>query len=354
MDVKKILKNVLIALVIGIAIVNIIGIFFAKQNPIIALKTYPFKAVLVLILLLSLDYASQSIRTVIVLRSLGYKITFFQALENFFLTVFFSFVTPMSIGGQPLQIYHFTKLGIPSHEATNISLTRMFEGVFITFTVNIIMLKTILRELKNTVGLSVIMVGFLVTLGITVAGILAFTNKNFLFSAFKFFSRMTKSKKLEEKEKKALEWLDKMTKSTKELFRKNYWTLIIDFVLGLVVSPISAFMLKYSIEAVSSVKVPLTVIWGAFNMINTIVFYIPTPGSSGGVEGFYQLIFSHLYDPKSAMTGIFVFRLVTYYLIILLGVFFMWRFARFREEASHVDGVKNENEPIQSSVDDNK
>jgi hypothetical protein len=354
LDVKKILKNVLIALVIGLAIVNIIGIFFAKQDPITALKNYPFKAIIVLILLMFSDYSSQAIRTMIVVRSLGYKITFFQSLENFFLTVFFSHVTPMSIGGQPFQIYHLTRLGIPSHEATNISLTRMFESVFITFTIDIIMLKTILNVLNGTLGLSVIMLGFFVTLGITIAGILTFTNRDLLFVVFKFFSRITKSKKLEEREKKTLEWLDMMTKSTKELFRKNYWTLAVDFILGLLVSLIPSFMIKYAIEVMSTKNVPLSVVWGAVNMLNTIVFYIPTPGSSGGVEGFYQLVFSHLYEPKAVMTGIFVFRLVTYYLIVLLGIFLMWKFAAFREEVSHVDEIEQGNEQAQSTVDDNK
>jgi uncharacterized protein (TIRG00374 family) len=354
LDVKKILKNVLIALVIGLAIVNIIGIFFAKQDPITALKNYPFKAIVVLILLMVSDYSSQAIRTMIVVRSLGYKITFFQSLENFFLTVFFSLVTPMSIGGQPFQIYHLTKLGIPSHEATNISLTRMFEGVFITFTIDIMMLKIILRVLKGTLGLSLIMVGFFVTFGITIAGLLTFTNRDLLFAIFKFFSRITKSKKLEERERKALEWLDMMTKSTRELFRKNYWTLIVDFILGLLTSLIPSFMIKYAIEVVSARNVPLSVVWGVVNMLNTIVFYIPTPGSSGGVEGFYQLVFSHIYEPKAVMTGVFVIRLVTYYLIVLLGILLMWKFAGFREEVSHVDGIEHENEQAQSTVDDNK
>jgi len=32
----------------------------------------------------------------------------------------------------------------------------------------------------------------------------------------------------------------------------------------------------------------------------------------------------------------------------------MWKFAAFREEVSHVDGIEQENEQAQSTVDDNK
>ncbi len=345
-NIKKILINTIVAVVIGLSIVNIVGIFYAKQDPITALKTFPIKSLGFLLLLLAIDYAIQAIRTMIVLRSMGYRITFLQALENFFFVVFFSLVTPMSVGGQPFQIYHLTKLGLSSHDATNISITRMFEGILIVFIISVLMFKNVFRLLRGNLGLSVIVLGFLVTLSISVAGFIAFVNKKFLFAIFRFISRLTKSEKLQKKEKKALEWLDKMSASTKMLFFQNYWALIVDLIIGILGSLIPSFMLKYAIESVSTVRMPLTIIWGAINMLNTIVFYIPTPGSSGGIEGFYQLVLSHFYEPKATMTGIFVFRLVTYYLIVFLGIFLIWRFSRFKEE---VTGVGK-----QELMDDNK
>lgn len=346
MNIKKILVNTIIAVIIGISIVNIVGIFYAKQDPITALKTFPLKSFGILFLLLALDYSIQAFRTIIVLRSMGYRISFLQALENFFFVVFFSFVTPMSIGGQPFQIYHFTKIGVSSHDATNISITRMFESVLIVSIISVIMFKKVFWLLKGNIGLSVIVLGFIVTITISVAGFIAFVNKKFLFTIFKFISKLTKSEKLQEKEKKALEWLDKMSASTKTLFFKNYWALFLDLAIGILSSLIPSYMLKYSIEAVSNIKMPLMVIWGTINLLNTIVFYIPTPGSSGGIEGFYQLVLSHFYEPKAAMTGIFVFRLITYYFIVFLGLFLIWRFARFKEE---VESVERE-----QSLDDNK
>ncbi|MEJ5258397.1 MAG: lysylphosphatidylglycerol synthase transmembrane domain-containing protein [Fervidobacterium sp.] len=347
MNLKKILINVIIAVIIGLAIVNIVGLFFAKQDPITALRSFPLKGFGILIVLLFLDYSIQAIRTMVFVRFMGYRLSFWRSFENFFFTIFFSFVTPMSIGGQPFQIYHLTKNGISSHDATNISIVRMFEGIIIVSVVDIIFLKDVVGILRGTVGLSVIIVGFLVTLGISIAGFIAFVNKEFLYKIFKFFLKFTKSEKIQEKEIKALAWLDNMSASTKTLLLKNYWIVLVDVALGILVSVLSPLMLKLSIEYVSHVKVPLTTIWGVISMLNTIVYYVPTPGSSGGIEGFYQMVFSHIYGARASMTGIFVFRLVTYYLIIFIGLFLMMRFTRFKEE---VESVGQEGR----SMDDNK
>lgn len=285
-------------------------------------------------MILFIDYVIHALRLMIVIRSMGYKITFPQAIENVFFNIYFSFVTPMSIGGQPFQIYHLLKIGVPTYDATNISISRMFVGIMVVFFVDIMLIGQVIGILKGTVGLTIVLLGFLVTLVISFAGFFAFINKKFLFGIFRFVKRLTKSQKLKNKEEAALEWIEKMSTSTKTLFMRNYWALIIDFALGLVTSVITPFQLKLCIEAVSGNSIPLSVIWGTLMMLNTVVYYIPTPGSSGGIEGFYQLVFSHLYDAKSAMTGILIHRIITYYLIIFFGTILIWKFAKLREDTN--------------------
>ncbi|MGC9796382.1 flippase-like domain-containing protein [Fervidobacterium riparium] len=320
------MRNVIISVIIGLAIVNIVGLFFAEQDPIAALRFFPLGGFVILVLILALDYFLNALRIMLFVRFMGYRLSFWKSLENFFFTAFFSFVTPMTIGGQPFQIYHLTKNGVPSHVATNISVFRMFEGVIIVSIVDLIFLKDVINILRGTVGLSVIIFGFLITVGLSVAGFIAFVNKELLYTIFKFFLRLTKSEKIQEKEMKALTWFEKMSTSTKSLLMNRYWVILFDMVTGMLLSITPAILLKISIECVSNTAVQLTTIWGIISMLNTIVYYVPTPGSSGGVEGFYQMVFSHIYGAKPTMTGIFVFRLVTYYLIIFIGLFLMIRF----------------------------
>lgn len=332
MNLRKIIINIIIAVVVSLSVINIVGIFFAKENPYKALISYPFKYVPVFLVILALDYLAHAIRTMIVVKSMGYKITFFQALENVFFNIYFSFVTPMSIGGQPFQIYHLTRLGLSTYDATNITISRMFVGIMIVFTVDIIFINKVIGILRGTVGLGVVLLGFFVTTAISILGFIAFTNKKFLFSIFRLIRKITRSEKLKNKEEAALKWIENMSDSTKTLFLKNYWALILDWLLGVIASVASPLLLKLSIEAVTTIRIPLSIIWGTLTMLNTVVYYVPTPGSSGSIEGFYQLVLSHMYDSKSSMVGILMFRIITYYLIVFLGTVLIWRVARYKDE----------------------
>ncbi|HPC24678.1 MAG TPA: lysylphosphatidylglycerol synthase transmembrane domain-containing protein [Fervidobacterium sp.] len=361
MNLRKIMINVIISVIIGFVIINIVGAFFADQGMISAIKAFPKKAWLVLLGLLALDYLLHTFRMFFVVRSLGYKLTFFQCFENVFLNIFFSFVTPMSIGGQPFQIYHLTRLGIPAYEATSISISRMFVGIAIVFTVDIFLIGKVLSILRGTVGLTLVLIGFFVTVVITILGFLVFVNKKALLNIFRFVGFITRSEKMKKKEIAALEWLDKMSQSTKMLFSKSSWSLILDFCLGILGSALISYQLKFAIESVSTKSLAFPVFWGIMTMLNTVVYYIPTPGSSGGVEGFYQLVYSTIYGGKASMSGIIVYRFVTYYLIVFLGTALVWRFARFRKEIEAVEpseGTSELTEPTEEStkehVDDHK
>lgn len=341
LSLKKIVINILISVVIGLAIINLVGIFFAKENPFKTLKDLPIQLLFLILALILIDYALHALRLLIVVWSMGYKITFLQSLESIFFNIYFSFVTPMSIGGQPFQIYHLIKLGVSTYDATNIVITRAFIGIIVMFIVNIMFIQQILNILKGSIGLTLVLLGFAVTVAISLLGFFGFINKNFVRKVFVFISRITKSKKIQEKENAALEWVEKMSESTKTLFFKNYWALIFDLAIGVLISSLSPLILKLAIEGFSTRSHPLSLIWGITMMLNTIVFYIPTPGSSGGIEGIYQMVFSHLYEPRAVLAGILVFRLTGYYLIVFLGTLLIWKFARFKDEINVPKDISN-------------
>jgi hypothetical protein len=47
---------------------------------------------------------------------------------------------------------------------------------------------------------------------------------------------------------------------------------------------------------------------------------VPTPGTAGATEGFYYLIFSGTTDIFTINTSVFIWRLVTYYFVIFVGI----------------------------------
>ncbi|MFN6991329.1 MAG: lysylphosphatidylglycerol synthase transmembrane domain-containing protein [Fervidobacterium sp.] len=341
LNLKKIFTNVIISIVVSLAIINLVGIFFAKENPFKTIRSLPIQTLLLLILILLIDYLLHALRLLIVVRSMGHKITFLQAFESMFFNIYFSLVTPMSIGGQPFQIYHLIKLGVTTYDATNIVITRTFVGIMVMFTVNIMFIQKVLSVLRGSLGLTLVVFGFTVTIVISLLGFFGFINKNFVKKVFLLINKVIKSKKVQEKEQATLEWVEKMSESTKILFFKNYWALISDLVIGVIASSLGPLILKISVESFSKNSYPLSLIWGIVMMLNTIVFYIPTPGSSGGIEGVYQLVFSHIYEPRAVLGGIVVLRLLTYYLIVLIGTLLVWKFTRFRDELNISNNINN-------------
>jgi uncharacterized membrane protein YbhN (UPF0104 family) len=51
--------------------------------------------------------------------------------------------------------------------------------------------------------------------------------------------------------------------------------------------------------------------------------FIPTPGSGGGAEGGFLLIFNSIFKQGTINMSILFWRLYTFYLPIILGAFFL-------------------------------
>jgi uncharacterized membrane protein YbhN (UPF0104 family) len=56
-------------------------------------------------------------------------------------------------------------------------------------------------------------------------------------------------------------------------------------------------------------------------LLNLVVYYIPSPGASGGLEGVYTMVFT-LYtgQPQLSFIAVTVWRFATYYLQIFFGL----------------------------------
>ena len=58
-------------------------------------------------------------------------------------------------------------------------------------------------------------------------------------------------------------------------------------------------------------------------LLNMVVYYIPTPGASGSIEGAYQILFSSITgNSKGVLISIIGWRFATYYLQIIIGGIF--------------------------------
>ncbi len=325
---KKIVKNILIAFAIGFSVFTLLVLISDREDLQNAISKFPKIVFLYMVGILLLDYLVGGLRNYIVLRTFNKKISFLDALENNFFGIFFSFVTPMSIGGQPFQIYHLTQLGINSADVTNIVLSRTFGSLLVNFFIALCFLAEALRYLTNKSQILVISIGLLISIVLTVLALVAFLNAKFVAKFLSVLTKLTKSEKIRKIEENAFEWISKMSASTKKLWTEKLYVMILDMLLGalmfIFLIPIQLYLPLVYMTKRKNVASYFGFV-SLFILVNTTAVYIPTPGSSGGIEGLYKIVLSNIYGSGTATSALLIWRLVTYYLPIVVGLLLIWR-----------------------------
>ena len=116
--------------------------------------------------------------------------------------------------------------------------------------------------------------------------------------------------------------------SMKLIWARKPWLVIFDGVMGILDLAVLYYILYRAISVSSKgAGIPFQLsFWNlsaVFILLSFVVYYVPTPGSSGGVEGGFYAVLSIYGNPSAVITGILVWRLTTYYLPIALGFIVM-------------------------------
>lgn len=269
-------------------------------------------------------YVVDSIRTIIVLKVLGYKINFFDAFYNNVIGCFFSNITPFAAGGQPFQVYHLSSLGVPSEKGTNFVMSRFLESMVTNLVVSFIFYKPVISVLQGKgVTSKLITVGLVLSVSIAVFFFVLFLNSNIIA---KFVNFLEKSKILKKRDLsgKIFKWSEELNGSITFLWKEKIYVMVLDFLLGLATLVIQAGVLFFFIVMLTKVMYTFNTfmnIFGGMTLLNMVVYYIPTPGASGGTELFYHWFVGDIVkDSAMSLQAVFAWRWSTYYLQIFFGM----------------------------------
>jgi hypothetical protein len=146
-----------------------------------------------------------------------------------------------------------------------------------------------------------------------------------LFNAFKrirWIDRLIKKiTKIEDWDTRFLEWTEKLKESVQVLWKSGF--MFFDFPLTFISLLVQSFVLYLAIWLTSG-KIGFLDVTGLFYFLSLVVFYIPTPGASGGVEAVYQIVFSKILNSsEKTLASILIWRISTYYLPIFIGIAFL-------------------------------
>ena len=241
---------------------------------------------------------------------------------------FFNGITPFATGGQPFQVYSYSRLGVKASASTGILMMNFIIHMAVTNLFAILSI-AIYPELINAVGnlLPMIIIGFtmnFLTFGFIILLACSKRVANFLVYLLKLLGKIKFLSKFITPAIPAFQKYCEDTQSAfKELWKHKGATLLCFFVRAITMFVYYAitFYILRSFNIGISYKDLFFVICGTSFAITTCVF-IPTPGGSGGIEFAFTSIFVFIASGITkdlGASGMLLWRILTYYGLMLVS-----------------------------------
>lgn len=328
MQTKKGLIKYLI-LILSIAI--FIGIFIFSLNDIDeilgVLKETNYKYILIAIGLLLIYVIGCPLAIMTILYYRKEKIKPFDAFCVSASEFFFRGVTPFNAGGEPMQIYGFNCCGVKPAKSTPVILMNfaVFQIITnITCIITFIVYGKQIRESLNNL-IYIIIIGFIVNIACMLLLLFAMSKK--MSSIALRFSKWLSTKKLFKKllSEKGLaseeQFFVDMSEVSHEIV-KNWPVIVINAVIKIIAlaayNAIPFFVFKAIGLDLGYEQFVFTMLLTVFAM--TMLIWIPTPGASGGIEFVFTTIFASFgATGAKAVSGMLIWRFLTYYLLLIIG-----------------------------------
>ncbi len=257
---------------------------------------------------------------------------------------FFNGITPFSSGGQPFQAYALKQKNVKFSDSTSILLLNFLAYQIVMNVISLFSVIFFYSDLaKDVPNLSwLIFIGFSINLVVMVVLILLGTTKFMGKGIIKLFDLISKIKFLKKflvpKRDGLVNYVSDMQKAFIEISKsKLAWTKA-------VITKIFSLLIYYSIPFFSFLSIGINLGWENFIYVSavtsfalTLAVWVPTPGSSGGAELAFTTLFVSLTALKSgiknptedpevaknlALSGMLIWRMFTYYLLMLIGFIF--------------------------------
>jgi uncharacterized protein (TIRG00374 family) len=327
---KKYLTYTILVVVLGCLIYVLIALFSDFDKIKGAFLDYHYEYFLLGFLCIAVNWVNESLMLKTVTGGIR-RVPFLRCFKIAMVTQFFNLITPFFTGGQPFTVYYFSKEGIEYEESIAAILYKSF-----TFQVAISLLGSVALFLSwNRLSVYTASVA-LVAIGInaSIALLMFFLGKHqrtvdWIVGVVLKLLRKLRLMKHDEKVKANV---DNRAREFVKMFEE------FGSQRGLFLKLTGLNVINYSLYVASAVVILLgTGIGVDLQMVNRTVLLnvsssvIPTPGTSGGVEGFYFLFLKSFVDVNVLMFSVFLWRMVSYYLNILVsGIFVGFGFLRNR------------------------
>lgn len=283
--------------------------------------------ILVPALAIGASYLIDSLRYILIFRPFGVRLAFRDALYNNIAGYFFGGITPSSTGGQPYQIYHFSKLGLDSAISTNIIFSRLTIIYAVQFLVALIFSGRGIALIRRAGGgASLLYAAMAASLVISVLLVIALRNPDKLGILARRIegSRAGRLAGILLKDPQWAEKIDGWTAKLRDGFRllwgEKRLLMLADVLLHTAGQAALAFGFFLPFIALTKAPVDFGEFFFVYMLGSLISGFFITPGATGGVEATFVFILGALSkDHAGTMGAIVLWRFGSYHLQLILG-----------------------------------
>jgi uncharacterized protein (TIRG00374 family) len=327
---RRVFRFVLIAVLLGFGANAVLSIFIDQAQFLHALRNVRVIYFVIPFLLYVLSQVVDSLRLMFVASQFKIRLSFVQAFYNSSVGTFFNSITPLTAGGQPFQIYHLSSVGVPVATSTNLIVSRFVEQAMTTLCISLAFL-TQVSWIASSLGMASRFI--FVALGISLCTtmlllaiivLLLFrpgvvTRLAIRLEQTSVGRLLAKASGSHDWAPKLHRWFHRLRESVRMLWREKTWVVMLDVLLGIANIVLHAYALQFVLEGVVGVKVSFWALFLVYVILWQVVFYIPTPGASGSVEGAFSIVYAGMTGALGpTVLAIFVWRFSTFYLLLVL------------------------------------
>ncbi len=241
---------------------------------------------------------------------------------------FFNGITPFATGGQPFQVYAYSRLGVKTADSTGIIMMNFIIFMCVT---NLFALGSLFFYPQLSVGVSnlivMVIIGFSINFSVLIFFFVIATSKKFsrlLSKAMHFLCRSKRLAKIVTPIIPAFEEYCTQAQSAFKELGKNAFATISAFVIKAISMALYYSMTFYVLKAfnIDIGYDQFVFVMFSTSFAITMSVFIPTPGASGGIEFAFKAIFVAIamdVSPSIATSGMLVWRMLTYYLMLLIS-----------------------------------
>jgi len=326
-----------------LSIILFLVLFFGTYY--FVLRNYPFKELLEAIKHCNKFYIALAFLSVAfylffaslymkrILYHFGKKISWYHAIGYICTEIYFSAITPSSLGGQPVQMIEMNKDKIPYRMNSIIVLlnTLLYKIALIFLAILAFLFYGKLIFSQNIIFSWLVILGFVTTILVIGLFILLIYSKNLIPKIITILLNLLKKLKII-KEEKVLILNQKLNDSIKdyqncaEFTKKNPFVLLEAFVI-LLFQRLSLLGISYIIYlafGLNKIEV-LEVI--AFQVCITLASdFVPTPGGVAVSEGLLLQVNKYIYGSLLAGAGMLLLRGISFYIVVIFSAIFYMLF----------------------------